>query len=134
MTPQRRQRGSVTIFIAVLAVSFVVVAGLAVDGGRKLGALSHARQLADNAARAGAQQLDEPTYRQTGHVTLNPTAARRAALNYLATTGNTGTVTVNDARITVTVQLDVTTRILPGPWHVTATQSATAIAGIEGAT
>ena len=62
------ERGSVSIFIAVLGVAFVMVAGLAIDGGRKLGALSEARDLADNAARAGAQAVDADTYRTTGIV------------------------------------------------------------------
>ena len=49
----RNERGSVSILVAVLGVAFLMVAGLALDGGRKLGALSEARDLADNAARAG---------------------------------------------------------------------------------
>ena len=49
--------------------------GLAVDGGRKLGALSEARDIADNAARAGAQMIDEDTYRSTGIPAIDPAAA-----------------------------------------------------------
>lgn len=134
MTPSQRrgERGSVSILIAVLGVAFVVVAGLAIDGGRKLGALAEARDLADGAARAAAQQVDLAAYHATGAVQLDPTAASRAATRYLAASGRTGTITVHGASATVTVALAVPTRILPGPWHVTATETATATLGIEG--
>ena len=125
-------RGSVSMFIAVLALSFLMVAGLAVDGGRKLGALSDARDLADNAARAGAQAVDTNTYRSTGVPVLDPAAATHAAARYLAASGHTGEVTVTAATVTVTVRLQVQTRFLPGPYNVSATQTATAVLGVEG--
>ena len=121
------------MFVAVLGVAFVMVAGLAIDGGRKLGALSDARNLADNAARAGAQAVDADTYRSTGVVLVDPAAASRAVSTYLAATGHTGEVTVNGNVVTVTVRLRVDTRILPGPLHVSATESATATSGTQGA-
>lgn len=127
------ERGAVSMFIAVLGVAFVMVAGLAIDGGRKLGALSDARDLADNAARAGAQAVDADTYRATGVVVLDPGAATQAASDYLAATGHTGTITVTANTVTVTVGLRVDTRILPGPLNVTATESAIATLGPEGA-
>ena len=131
MTAPPRDRGSISIFIAVLAVSFLTVAGLAIDGGRKLGALSDARNLADNAARAGAEQVDADTYRSTGTALVDPIAATRAATAYLAATGHTGVVTVNAGTVTVTVRLRVDTRFLPGPFNVSATQSATATLGVD---
>lgn len=109
------ERGSVSIFIAVLGVAFLMVAGLAVDGGRKLGALSEARDIADNAARAGAQHIDTDAYRSTGIAYLDPEAATQAAADYLAAIGHTGTITVTDDTVTVTVHLQVDTRFLPGP-------------------
>jgi Flp pilus assembly protein TadG len=129
----RDERGSISIFIAVLAVAFLTVAGLAVDGGRKLGALSDARDLADNAARAGAQAVDTDAYRTTGAVLLDPAAATRSATDYLAATGHTGLITVTADTVTVTVHLRVDTHFLPGPFNVSATQSATAIPGVDGA-
>lgn len=127
-------RGSVTIFVAVLGLAFVMVAGLAIDGGRKLGGLSEARNLADNAARAGAQAIDTDAYRTQGAVTIDPDAAAQAAADYLASTGHTGVVSVADDTVTVTVTLIVDTRILPGPYRVSATEAATATLGIEGVT
>ncbi|MDY7106819.1 MAG: pilus assembly protein TadG-related protein [Actinomycetota bacterium] len=127
------EQGAVSIFIAVLAVAFLMVAGLAIDGGRKLGALSEARDLADNAARAGAQAIDTDAYRATGTVLVDPDAAAQAAADYLATVGHTGTVNVAADTVTVTVQLQVNTRFLPGPWTVTATESAAPVLGAQGA-
>jgi Flp pilus assembly protein TadG len=131
--PQRPsgERGSVSILVAVLGVAFLMVAGLALDGGRKLGALSEARDIADNAARAGAQAVDAGAYRETGAPTLDPAAAAQAAHAYLSTTGQIGTVAVNGSTVTVTVQLSVPTRFLPGPMTVSATESATATFAVE---
>ena len=128
----RNERGSVSILVAVLGFAFLMVAGLALDGGRKLGALSEARDLADNAARAGAQAIDTDQYHLTGIPTLDSAAANQAAQAYLGATGHVGTVTVEGATVTVTVSLSVPTRFLPGPFNVTATESATAVFGVEG--
>lgn len=126
------ERGSVSVLVAVLATAFLMVAGLALDGGRKLGALSEARDLADNAARAGAQAVDTDAYQLTGTPTLDPADAEQAALAYLSATGHTGTVAVDGPTVTVTVSLSVPTRFLPGPFTVHATESATAVFSVEG--
>ncbi len=135
MTPSQHrcddERGSVSILIAVLGVAFLLVAGLALDGGRKLGALSEARDIADNAARAGAQAVDPAAYSETGIPTLDPAAATQAVNNYLTTVGHTGTITVTGPTVTVTVHLAVPTRFLPGPYTVSATESASATFGVE---
>ena len=128
------EEGSVSIFIAVLGFAFILAAGLAIDGGRKLGGLSEARELADNAARGCAQGVDQAIYRDTGTPTLDPTNANSRAASYLAATGNTGTVTISDTTCTVTVTLSIPTRFLPGPFAVSATESADAVSGTEGAT
>jgi len=128
------EEGSVSIFIAVLGFAFILAAGLAIDGGRKLGGLSEARELADNAARACAQGVDQAIYRDTGTPTLDPTNATNRADSYLNATGNTGTVTISDTTCTVTVTLSIPTRFLPGPFAVSATESADAVSGTESAT
>lgn len=126
------ERGSASVLVAVLAVAFLMVAGLALDGGRKLGALSEARDLADNAARAGAQAVDTDVYQLTGSPSLDPAEAQQAALDYFSATGHTGTVAVNGSTVTVTVTLSVPTRFLLGPFTVYATESSTAIFSVEG--
>lgn len=123
------ERGSVTILIAALGLALLMATGLAVDGGRKLGALSEARNLADNAARAGAQAIDADSYRSTGIPNLDPAAAAAAANSYLARHGHSGTAVVSGTTVTVTVTITVHTRFLPGPFIVSATESATAVSG-----
>ena len=127
----KSDRGSVSIVVAVLGLAFLMVAGLAVDGGRKLGALSEARDIADNAARAGAQAVDTDSYRTTGTPTLDPAAATVAANDYLGSVGHSGTVTVTGTTVTVTVAITVPTRFLPGPYNVTATESASAVFAVD---
>ena len=129
----RSEEGSVSIFVAVLGFAFILAAGLAIDGGRKLGGLSEARELADNAARACAQGVDQAIYRDTGTPTLDPADAASRATSYLTAAGNTGVVTINDTTCTVTVTLSIPTRLLPGPFAVSATESASAVSGTEGA-
>ena len=124
------ERGSVSILIAALGLALLMATGLAVDGGRKLGALSEARDIADNAARAGAQMVDTDAYRSTGTPTIDPAAATQRANAYLASQGHQGTVTVTGTTVTVTVTITVDTRFLPGPIVVSATESASAVAGI----
>ncbi len=127
-------QGSITIFVAVLGLSFLMAAGLAIDGSRKLGGLSEARDLADNAARSCAQAVDDTAHRSTGTPILDPNAAIRRSDDYLASTGHSGTTTVEGTTCTVTVTLSVPTRFLPGPYTVSATEAAEPLPGVEGAT
>jgi Flp pilus assembly protein TadG len=46
------ERGSITAFVAVLAITFIACAGLAVDGGRLVAARVQLADHAENAARA----------------------------------------------------------------------------------
>jgi Flp pilus assembly protein TadG len=127
---RRGERGATTVLIAALGLALIMATGLVVDGGRKLGALSEARDAADNAARAGAQMIDTDSYRSSGEPVLDPAAATTRANTYLTAHGYTGTVAVNGPTVTVTVTITVPTRFLPGPFVVTATESATAVVGI----
>ncbi len=119
------ERGSLSIFFAVMGVGLLMAAGLAIDGGRKLNALGAARDLADNAARAGAQEVDTSRARETGEVVLDATAAEARALAYLASVGRTGSVVVSADTVTVTVAIDQEMVILPvNTQRVSATESA----------
>ena len=123
------ERGAASILFAVLGVALLMATGLAVDGGRKLGALSEARDIADNAARAGAQMVDEDAYRVTGVPTLDPAAATQRTAEYLASQGHTGTIVVSATEVTVTVTITINPKFLPGSMTVSATESASAATG-----
>lgn len=124
----RGERGSVSAFVAVVAVGLVMVAGMAYDGGQIVAAQATARDLAASSARAGAQEVDLDRLRSTGEATLDPDRATAAAQAFLAQAGFTGTMRVSGSSITVTVSVRQPMRILPVPDRtVTATDTATAL-------
>ena len=124
-------RGSVSAFVAVIAIALVAVAGLVYDGGQILTAQARVRDLAANAARAGAQEIDLDTLRAEQQVVLDPDRASSAALDYLAAHGAIGSVEINGSRVTVTATVRQTLRILPGADRdVSATDSADAVPGL----
>ena len=127
------ERGSVSPFLAVIAVALVMVAGLVYDGGEVLAAQARARDLAGNAARAGAQEIDLDALRLTGRPTLEPGRAAAAANAFLVNEGVAGDVLVVGERITVTVRLSYDMRILPVPDRsIAATESVLAVAALDG--
>ena len=128
-----QDRGSVTIFVAVLAFGFIAAAGLAYDGAQKLGAVAEARDLADNAARACAQEIDEEATVSTGQTSLAGDDGEARARAYLAGFAlSPALVSVTDDLCEVTVELTVSTKLLPGgPWELSATERAVALYGVE---
>lgn len=133
MIRRRDERGSVAPFIAVISVALVMVAGMAYDGGQIVAAQARARDLAGNAAMAGAQEIDLNVLRASGRPELLPDQAASAARSYLAEVGATGDVVVLDDRITVTVRVRQPMRILPlADRTVEASDTATAVAALTG--
>ena len=120
--------GSISALVAVVALGLVMVAGLAYDGGQIVAAQATARDLASNAARAGAQEVDLSELRATGTPLLDPARAAAAAEAYLARTGHGGRVSVDGPAITVAVDVHQPMHILPLPTRtVTAVHTATAL-------
>jgi hypothetical protein len=135
--PRHDERGQVTAFIVFMVGALMLVAGLVIDGGLGLAGEVRATDEAQSAARAGAQAIDLAAYRQSGSVTLDPTAASQAAESYLAATGDSGQVAVAGDVITVTVRVVQPTQILGivglHTLTVSGTASATAVRGITAA-
>ena len=128
MTQLTSERGAISTFLAVVALSLLMAAGLAIDGGRKIAALREASHLADNAARAGAQAIDLDAFRASGDIQLLPGEATTLAHDYLTTAGHSGQVTVAADTVTVTVSITLHPLLLPTqPITVTATETAAAI-------
>lgn len=122
------ETGSISAFVAVVAFALVMVAGMAYDGGQVISAHNAARNDAEQAARAGAQQIDLTHLRKTNEPRLDTAKAESAALDYLAQSGATGTVAVADASVTVTVTRVQPLRILPGADRtIIVTETATAV-------
>ena len=81
-----RDRGSITAYLLIMTVALVLLAGLVLDGGAALTAHGTAADTAQQAARAGADALDDTSLRTTTPAGLatNPGAARAAAQAVLA--------------------------------------------------
>ncbi|RLK61920.1 TadG family pilus assembly protein [Actinokineospora cianjurensis] len=120
-------RGRVTAFAVVMVNACLFVAGLVLDGGIALTAKVDALGQAQEAARAGAQQVDLGAYRG-GVLRLDVPRANQAAHDFLTAAGHSGTVTVAGNRVTVTVTITRPTQLLGllGVGTVTATATGTA--------
>jgi hypothetical protein len=88
------------VFATIIVLA---VAGLVYDGGGLIATKRQAINVAEQAARAGAQAIDTPTLMATGVVRLDPTAASARAEAFLATNGWTGTASATTTSVTVTV-------------------------------
>ena len=124
----RDRRGQVTVFIAGASLGLILVAGLAIDGGRILAGREQAFDEAQEAARAGADALSPSALRGGSPTLVDPSAAVTAAQSYIHATGDTAQVSVAGDQVTVEVTTRVQTEILSlaGVDTVTVTGSATA--------
>jgi Flp pilus assembly protein TadG len=109
--PAPNDSGSLTVFMACLAFALFVLIGLVVDGGRALAARETADNVAQEAARTGSSQLWTDRLRWD-QVSTYPPAALAAAEQYVDDRGLTGTASVVDGTVKVTVEGSVQTAIL----------------------
>ena len=107
----RDQAGVAAVFFVFVAMAMVAVAGLVIDGGYAMAAKRTCQQQAEQAARAGADALNQGGLRD-GTDTVNPQAAAAAAHAFLTGVGAHGTVTINGRTVTVTVTTREPTKIL----------------------
>lgn len=125
---RRSDQGSLSAFVAVLAVALVMVTGMVYDGGRVVAAQAKARDLAGTAARTGAEEIDVDAARSGEGPLLDPARAVGAAEGFLEAAGYHGTARVDGSTIWVTVSLHQPMSILPvGERTVIVTDSATAV-------
>jgi Flp pilus assembly protein TadG len=134
---ERPETGQVTAIWAVLALSLFVLGGLVHDGGEILTARREADNLARQAARAGAQALDENSVR-AGDAVLDPVGAETAARAYLDRRHLVPTgvvVTASDVTVTVTMNQPTPLLSLVGidSRTVAATATARSARGVVGA-
>lgn len=129
-------QGQVTGFIAIVAVALITVAGMAYDGGQYLRAYLEASDLAEAAARAGAQATG-PTDLLAGNTTIDPVVAEANVNEFMASAGqpSAATTTVNAGSVTVTITLDQPSYILPlGTRSISASATAEPARGVTGST
>jgi uncharacterized membrane protein len=103
----RGEGGQILVLTLVVGLGLLAVLGLVADGGLLFARHRELQALADAAARAGAGQLDEATYRASGgrSAQLDPTQARVAASRHLRAAGFAGQATITATTGQVTIGL-----------------------------
>lgn len=114
-TGPESERGSVSIFVIGLVVVLMAVAGLVVDGGRAVNAREKIMDDAEQAARAGANQVSDAGLRSGEAVQLDHDLAAGAAATYLRDRGydpSRVVTSVDPTSISVSVTDTVPTALL----------------------
>jgi Flp pilus assembly protein TadG len=105
----RADRGSLTIFFAIVLPGLIALTGLAADGSRYTLARQRAGNIAREAARAGGQEIDASLAIPGGTKEVTVAAATTAADDYLAAAGITDySVAVAPDLMHITVTVDLT--------------------------
>jgi Flp pilus assembly protein TadG len=143
---EQRERGSVAVFTVVFAVAVIFLTALIVDGGIAMNAKERAADIAEQAARAAAGNINVAGLRAGGVAAIGPGACGLASQLVSAysqqdssgvdrATGATMTSCVaTTGTETATVAVTITTRPLVagilGSFTETARETATAECGI----
>lgn len=129
-----REAGNLSVFVVIVTMALLLTAGLVLDGGRLLAARRQAGDIAGNAARAGAQAVDEHELR-SGRAVVDPVDGHDAVVAYLASTPATGDARITGDTVAVDVRMPVRMLLLGlagvGDPTVTATRQARAATGVS---
>lgn len=133
--------GAAAVLLVVLTPALLALGGLLLDGGSQLAARQRAADMAEQAARAGADQLDTSGLRASGTPTLNGGAATAAACRYVRSVDPDATCSAQILAIAGGQQVQVRVRtstptVLLGlvginTLHTDALGTATAAVGIR---
>jgi Flp pilus assembly protein TadG len=130
-------QGSATIFVVGFALVLFAGAGLAIDGGRAINARDKATDVAEQAARVGADQLDQGILRDRGAVVLDQGEAQFRADSFVRIAGYTPTVTTSANTVTVRASATYRTALLGiigiNSIDVSGLATANPVTGINGA-
>lgn len=125
----RDERATASAFVVGMAITLLAVAGLVIDGGHALNARMKLADDTEQAARSGAQQVDEAVLRSTGDLRLDQGNARRAAATFIGrfNYSNAGIdVTEDEVTVRATDTVDTTMLNLIGIDHFEISAEATA--------
>jgi Flp pilus assembly protein TadG len=134
----RDERGALTLFVAILFPALLCFAGLVIDAGTKLDNYENAATYAQEAARAGAGQVDQTQAYSSSTFVVDRAQAVAAAWAYLHAAGveHANVIPVGNNAIQVTVTITTPTKILSifGIDTVSsqAVATATLISGVTG--
>lgn len=127
-----RDRGTATLFIVGVALAFLVFTGLVVDGGLFLASKRDAANVAEEAARAGVQMIDEQRLRADGTVVVAPNAEATALAKIPSSIGSADVTSRSAAcagttcTVTISVRRSSTLLQLAGKSHFSDTVTGTA--------
>jgi Flp pilus assembly protein TadG len=131
-----RERGALMFWVVPIMIGLIAMLGLIVDGGNAIAARERAADVAQQAARAGADTLSPAALHASDptDLTADPGAVRAAAQRVLATAGiSNPTVVVTGESVTVSVTVHEKTQILSAfglnDVSGSATSTATALHG-----
>lgn len=130
----RAETGVVSLFVAVLFVAFLLIAGVVIDSAELRGQRRALSDLARQAARAAVQEVDVDFYRLTGTVRLDGAAAVAAARAVAGRSGLEADVEVQGDRASVSVGRHVAVRVLglgSGSVRLNASAAARATWGVS---
>ncbi|HET8621839.1 MAG TPA: Tad domain-containing protein [Acidimicrobiales bacterium] len=132
-----RDEGMVTAFVVIFATGLLAMTGLVLDGGRILVTYREAKNVADSAARAGAQAVDETARRTGGAVRLDAAEAETLACELLADShypcGTNARVFVGADTVRVEIHKDVDMWLLQGTTSSLDVEGNACVAvGIDG--
>jgi Flp pilus assembly protein TadG len=105
MSHSRRDKGSVTIWLAVASFVMIVLVGVAVDLSGQVYAQQHARDIAAQAARTAGQQIDASLGVRGIGAQTNTAQAIAAAKSYIAAAGMEGDASITAGGTTITVSV-----------------------------
>lgn len=97
---QSTERGSISALVLGLTITFILCAGLVVDGGRVVSRYLELADIAENAARSGSQELRSL---RSGNPTVDPVRATRAAERFLEVHAVSGVVSIEGNLVIVSV-------------------------------
>ncbi len=133
------ERGAFSAMIVTLIVMLFVLAGLVVDGGFAVNAREKVYDDAEQAARAGANEIDIETLRSSGEVVILDDQAQVTARNYMSARGydpGRVQVSVGDGEVTVEAEQTVDTTLLQlifiSEFDVTGSATSRPAVGITG--
>ncbi len=128
---RRDERGSATVFVLGFATVLMVAAGLVIDGGLALNGRERITDDAEQAARYGANAIDETALRSSSGLVINDAAAIDRATGFMADRGyHDIDVQVDGNAVTVSAAGTVDTVLLnlAGIGSFTVRGEATAVA------
>lgn len=109
----RDERGNVTVFLLGMVPTVLLCAGLIFDGGSALNARMRLADDVEQAARAGAQQIDVERLRDQGEVAIDVGKAEASARAHIASFGYTDVaVLVDGDEVSVSASDQVRTKFL----------------------